>query len=79
VVDIGWQDKYIWEKDPDKDDFDARNSGHIFESHSQNRTDGCGLANWSAANEHFDFSDDFECPGYSTATAHAAAAVMPRN
>ena len=29
-------------------------------------------------NERFDFSDDFKCPGYSRATAHAAAAGMPR-
>ena len=78
MVDIGWQDKYIWERDPDKLDFDSRVSGHTFESHSQYRTDGCGLAIWTAANEQFDFSDDFKCPGYSRATAHAAAAVMPK-
>ena len=36
------------------------------------------LAIWSAANEQFDFNDDFKCTGYTGATAHAAAAVMPR-
>ena len=55
VVDVGWQDKYIWEKDPDKLDFDTRVSGHTFESHSQSRTDGCGLTIWTAVNENFDF------------------------
>jgi hypothetical protein len=36
------------------------------------------LAIWRAANEQFDFSDDFKSPGYSKATARAAAAVMPK-
>jgi hypothetical protein len=74
VVDIGWQDKYIWEIYPDHLDFSAtKKSEHHFQSHSDDRTDGCGLAIWNYV--HTDDNDDFKCPGYSKSTAKAAAAM----